>query len=177
MMILKLAWRNLWRNKRRTLITASAVFLAAFLSIAMTSVQEGMHQQMIQNIVGYYSGYVQIHQNGYWEEQSIDNSFSEAQSVQKVVNDHPFVERSVPRLESFALAISGEISRPAMVVGVDPVEEDAFTKLQAKIVEGDYFSAGAADAIIGKGLAEKLEISLGDTIILLGQGYHGATAA
>lgn len=176
-MILKLAWRNLWRSKRRTLITSSAVFLAAFLSIAMNSLQQGMHEQMIQNVVGYYSGYVQIHQDGYWAEQTIDNSFAVETGIQKIVNDHPSVERSVPRLESFALAIADDASRPAMVVGVDPELEDAFTKLQAKLVQGNYFSANSQEVIVAEGLAEKLEIGIGDTIILLGQGYHGITAA
>ncbi len=177
MMILKLAWRNLWRNKRRTLITSSAVFFAAFLSIAMNSIQDGMHKQMIQNVVGYYSGYVQIHQDGYWDEQTIDNTFTVEEQVQKVANDHPSVERSVPRLESFALAIAEDVSRPAMVVGVDPELEDQFTKLQAKLIKGDYFAPNGQEVIVAQGLTEKLKIGLGDTIILLGQGYHGVTAA
>ena len=67
-MLIKLAWRNIWRNKKRSFITITAIVVAVFLAILMRSMQLGMYDNMIQNVVGSYSGHVQIHSNGFWEE-------------------------------------------------------------------------------------------------------------
>ena len=75
-MLLKLAWRNIWRNKKRSYITISAIAIAVLLSVCMRSMQLGMYDNMISKVVGSYSGYLQIHSKGYWEEQIIDNSFT-----------------------------------------------------------------------------------------------------
>ena len=72
---LKLAWRNIWRNKRRTLITSASIFFGVVLSSLMSSMQEGSYAQYIKTIVNFYSGYIQIHQHGYWNDKVINNSF------------------------------------------------------------------------------------------------------
>ena len=74
-MIFKIAWRNIWRNKRRSIITISSIFCAVFFAVFARSFQIGVYDKMISNMVGMYTGYLQIHQDGYWEEQSIENSF------------------------------------------------------------------------------------------------------
>ena len=67
-MLLKLAWRNIWRNKRRTFITMGSVFFAVILATLMMSMKEGVYKRMIDSMVGSYTGFIQIHTNGYWEE-------------------------------------------------------------------------------------------------------------
>ena len=71
---LKLAWRNLWRNKRRTLITTASIFFGVILSAFMSSMQEGSYAQYIKTIVNFYSGYLQVHRKGYWNDKVINNS-------------------------------------------------------------------------------------------------------
>ena len=83
MMLIKLAWRNIWRNKKRSIITITAIVIAVFLAVVMRSLQLGMYDNMIQNIVGSYSGHIQIHSIGYWEEQTIDNAFEYNDSLIK----------------------------------------------------------------------------------------------
>ena len=73
-MIIKLAWRNIWRNKRRSIITIVSILIAVFLSVSMRSMQLGMYGHMIKSIVASYSGYIQIHANGYMDQQTINNS-------------------------------------------------------------------------------------------------------
>ena len=80
-MLIKIAWRNVWRNKRRSFITIAAIFIAIFLSIFMRSLQLGMYDNMIKNVVGSFSGYVQLHSKGYWEDKNIDNSYEVSESV------------------------------------------------------------------------------------------------
>ncbi len=70
-----LAWRNLWRNRRRTLITLASVLMAVVLAIAIRSLQKGVYGNMIGNAVRFSTGYIQVHAKGYWDDQTINNSF------------------------------------------------------------------------------------------------------
>ena len=88
MMLIKLAWRNIWRNKKRSIITITAIVIAVFLAVVMRSLQLGMYDNMIQNIVGSYSGHIQIHSIGYWEEQTIDNAF---EYIKRRSDSRPFI--------------------------------------------------------------------------------------
>ena len=97
-MLLKLAWRNLWRNKRRTFITAASIFFAVLLAIVMNSLNEGVYDKMIQNVVGFYTGYVQVHKDGYWDDQTLENSFEQVPAVFTSLAEHPTVSSVNPRL-------------------------------------------------------------------------------
>jgi len=175
-MLTKIAWRNLWRNRRRTLITMASIFFAVLLAIFMRSMQEGVYDQMIDNSVRFYRGYAQVHQDGYWEEQYIDNTFENVQGLEEAVREHHEVSLVVPRLESPMMASTGPSSRFAQVVGIDPDREDGLTMLKSKLVQGEYLEVDDKALLIGVGLAEKLKLTLGDTLILLGQGFHGVQA-
>ena len=170
-MLLTLAWRNLWRNKRRTLITVAAVAFAVLLAIFMRSLQEGVYQNMIDQVVGGFSGYIQVHKKGYWEDRSLDNSF------EYVAQDLPDGLLASPRIESFALASSGPISKVAAVIGIDPEAERHFSRLEAKLSEGRYLTRDEEAVLIAQGLADKLQLGLQDTLILLGQGFRSMSAA
>jgi len=175
-MLTKIAWRNLWRNRRRTLITMASIFFAVLLAIFMRSMQEGVYDQMIDNSVRFYRGYAQVHQDGYWEEQYIDNTFENVQGLEEAVREHHEVSLVVPRLESPMMASTGPSSRFAQVVGIDPDREDGLTMLKSKLVQGEYLEVDDKALLIGVGLAEKLKLTLGDTLSLLGQGFHGVQA-
>lgn len=176
-MIFTLAWRNLWRNRRRTYITAGSVVLAVVLAVFMRSLQEGVYEKMIENVVGFYSGYVQIHKEGYWDEKTLDNSFEGLPAVQAAATSDDRVVTAVPRLESFLLVSHGNASQVAQIVGISPEEEDALTELSGKVIEGAYLRPGVRGVMLGQGLAEKLNASIGDSIILFGQGFRGALAS
>lgn len=177
-MYLTLAWRNIWRNKRRTLITLSSISFAVFFACIMQSMQKGAYERMIDNTVRFSTGHIQIHANGYWEEKVIDNSmqWNGNESLSDLATLSPEIIAVVPRLESFALASHGEKTKGVMVVGVDPEREEAITRLSKKVVAGKYFSSGTG-ILIGKGLASFLRMDVGDTLVLISQGYHGVSAA
>ncbi|MEL6256339.1 MAG: ABC transporter permease [Bacteroidota bacterium] len=175
-MLLKLAWRNLWRNKRRTLITTASIFVAVILSTFMRSLQEGSYNEMIKNAVSFYSGYIQIHKNGYWDEQKLDNSFEDLDVVKAALSGDKRVTVATPRIESALLISSGEKTHIAQIVGTNPEQEDQLTNLAAKVVEGRYLTSDDQGLMIAAGIAEKLKVGVGDSLILLGQGYHGVSA-
>ena len=176
-MFITLAWRNLWRNRNRTLITMAAVFFAVFLSVLTTSFQDGIFGNLIKNVVSYYSGYIQVHKHGYWNEKIIDNAFPVSEALIKKIESDENVKMVSPRFESFALISSGEKTQGGLVVGIDAEKEKQIIHLDKKIIAGNYPVDGSNAAIIGEGIGKKLKVKLNDTLIVLGQGYHGATAA
>ena len=105
-MLIKLAWRNIWRNKKRSLITISAIFIAVFLCIILRGLQLGMYDNMINNVVGSYSGYIQIHSKGFWDEQIVDNSFSADKDFFNEIESIDGVSNTLQRIQSGSLALS-----------------------------------------------------------------------
>ena len=118
-MIFKIAWRNIWRNKRRSIITMSSIFCAVFFAVFARSFQIGVYDKMISNMVGMYTGYLQIHQDGYWEEQSIENSFIPDDSLRLSLQNQSNINAYNERLESFALSASEELTKGVMVMGIN----------------------------------------------------------
>lgn len=176
-MYLKLAWRNIWRNKRRTLITMVSIFFAVFLSIFMLSMQNGSYDNMIKNTIGSFVGYVQVHQKGFWDEQNIDNTFEMDKALLQKIIAEKEVSEVVPRLESYALLSGNQKSKAGLVVGIDPAKETALSNPQKKLVKGKYFSAADERAVImGQGLAKYLKVQVGDSLVLIGQGFQGQSA-
>lgn len=177
-MFLKIAWLNIWRNKRRTLITATSVFFAVLLAILTRSVTIGVYENMIRNMVSYSSGYLQIHQKGYWEEQSIDNTFELDPELNQNLLQQPGVIQIMPRLESFALASFKDRTKGVMILGVDPQKEKTVNNLHEKIIEGRFLENEKENAVvIGEGMASYLHLNIGDSLVVLGQGYHASSAA
>ncbi len=177
-MLLKLAWLNIWRNKRRTIITATSVFFAVLLAIVFRSLTDGIYDNMIHNVVSYSSGYLQIHKKGYWDEQSIDNSFEEDQNLYKLLLETPKITHILPRIQTFSLASNLDKTKGVLVLGIDPVKEKEVNRLQDKIVKGDYIeSVQDNGVVVGEGLASQFKLKVNDTLVLLGQGYHASSAA
>jgi len=173
-----LAWRNLWRNKRRTIITLASVLMAVVLAIALRSIQKGAYGNMTANAVRFSTGYIQVHAKGYWDDQTINNSFALDHALTKTLQKDKNISLYVPRLESFALASSGQHTKGVGVMGIDPIKENKMNALATKIKEGHYFNGNRGQGIlIGDGLAKYLKLHINDTLVLLGQGYHGNTAA
>jgi putative ABC transport system permease protein len=176
MMILKMAWRNIWRNKRRSIITISSIFCAVFFAVFARSFQIGVYDKMVSNMVGMYTGYLQIQQKGFWQEQSIDNSFVPEQNVLELLKNNNQILGSNGRLESFALTASENLTKGAIIMGVDFKKEDLLMGLTPKIKAGKFPKEDSASLLISEGLANYYNLDLWDSLILLGQGFHGASA-
>ncbi|MCD4788674.1 MAG: ABC transporter permease [Bacteroidales bacterium] len=172
-----IAWRNLWRNSRRSIITMASVFFGVILSTLMTSMQYGSYDAMIDNVVKFYSGYAQIFTEAYHENKTINNTFELTDSIYNIVKETPQVTNIAPRLEYFALASSEELTKGAMIIGIDPEKENKVTEVKKWVETGQYLEQGDKGVLIAIDLANYLKIKVGDTLILYGQGYHGVTSA
>lgn len=175
-MNLKLAWRNLWRNKRRSLITIASVAFAVFFACLMMSMQLGSYSNMIKNAVSFQTGYIQIHASGYWDEKTLENTFESNDSLIAGLNQDE-INTIVPRLQSFALASYQDKTKGALIIGMDPDRENEMTSARDKLVAGEYLDLDDQQVLLSEGLAKYLEITVGDTLVMISQGYHGVNAA
>lgn len=173
-----LAWRNLWRKKRRTLITVSSVLFAVVLAIAMMSLIEGTREVFIDSVVSKTTGHLQIQDVLYHDEPSMDHTLEYGAEVQAAVEKYQeAIDYTVPRIQGFCLGAKDMGTRGVMVTGIDPQKESRMNDLPSRITEGKMFSQDDDYAVIGEGVANLLELSIGDTIVLMGQGFQGMSAA
>ena len=176
-MIIRLAWRNIWRNRRRAVITMASVFFAVFFCILMLSFQSGTFGKMIDNTLRTQTGHIQIHNKAYWDDKTTDNfMFMDADVITQLENINN-IENVSPRVETFAMAASGSVSKGIAVFGVSPGKEADKSHLSSRIIRGGYLSETDDGILIGEGLSKYLKVTVGDTIALIGQGYHGSSAA
>lgn len=176
-MIFKLSWRNLWRNKRRSLITMASIFFAVVLAVVMRSLQLGTYDQMISNAVSFYTGYAQVQSADYPNEPILNNSFRASDSIYKQITSDENIKGVIPRLESAALVSGEKRTMPGLITGIIPEKENQLTDIKSKLVNGKFINAKSKSALIGKGLAEQLKLEIGDSIVILGSGFRGSNAA
>jgi len=177
-LILILAWRNLWRNRKRSMITISSVLFAVLLAIVFDSMERGSYERMIDSMVKYSTGYIQIQDVLYEEEPSIDNSLLYTEDIKGLISMFDTrIAYSVPRIQNFALAATETQTRGAMVMGIEPETEIRLNDLTDNLVAGEFLESGDGDIMLAEGLAAIMALNVGDTLILLGQGYQGSTAA
>ncbi len=172
-----LAWRNLWRSKRRTWITIGSVVFAVMLSLLLESMDRGSQEAMVRNVVQYSSGYLQVQDSLYFDEPGMDHSLYLEPELEQVLGSAPGVAYTVPRLEAYALAAGESRTRVAYTQGIDVEAEHRFNGIKDRLREGEFFSGRDAEVVLGSGLAQTLQVGIGDTLVLLGQGYQGMTAA
>jgi len=131
----KIAWRNLWRNRRRTIITSASVFFAVFFAVIMRSYQLGTYDHMINNLIESFTGYIQVQHVKYQDNPLIDNSFDYNDSLASAISEIDKVVSVTPHLESFTLASSGTQTKGAAVIAIDPVMERNFSDPESKLVK------------------------------------------
>lgn len=235
-----MAWRNLWRNKRRTLITVASVFFAVFFALIMRSMQLGTYDHMFRNVIESYTGYIQIQHEDFWDNKTIDNVFRFTPETEDAIRRDKNTLTTISRFESFALASSGALTKGVLVMGIEPEKENLLSKVKEKLVKyrltdenvenlkkttlpeklkkefdlfkgnaysskaslmldlgisekdsasimpvirkyaslrNGYIKSGEPGALLGDKLAIFLKVGIGDTLVLIGQGYHGTPAA
>ena len=174
--MLKLAWRNIWRNKGRSVITIAAVMFCVIFAVVLRSFQVGVWENMIHEIVGNNFGYLQIHEDGFWADQSLDRTMDLGAVNSEELLAVDGVDRLIPRMESFSLLYHGSNTKGSLVMGIDPAVELPGLQLDDILLEGRSFSRDDSVIVVSEGLAKYFNVGLGDTLLFMGQGYHGATA-
>ncbi|MGD2125223.1 MAG: FtsX-like permease family protein [Desulfobacteraceae bacterium] len=175
---IKMAWRNIWRNPRRSVLTISAIAFATVLLVFMLSWQFGSYDTMINSAVRTYTGHLQIQAEGYKDKKSIRLVVSDPGGVGAVLDRTTGVAAYTFRSNAFSLVSSKSRTYGVMVIGIDPLKESRVSTLKQLIRQGSYLSGDDGNqALVGRLLAKNLRVSLGDEFILLGQGRDGSVAA
>lgn len=238
---IKIAWRNLWRNRKRTAITSASILFAVFFALLMRSMQLGSYDNMIKNAIEKYMGFIQVQNVDFQDDPGVDNSFAYNGEMLQKLSNLDGVKAVVPRVESFSLASFGTQTKGVMVLGVDMELEKNLSDPNSRLVKyrftpesikslkksgtlpkevldhmqtlvnssfatkaslelemgfddktsekyfptiaeacafgGTGLLADDNGALVSDRLAKYLKIGIGDTLVLMGQGYHGMSAA
>jgi putative ABC transport system permease protein len=174
----RLAWRNVLRNRRRSIITMLAIAIGLAALTFLWGVIDGQNGQMIDNSTRYFAGDVQVHLKGYHDDPSLDLAIGQAAPVVEAIGHDPEVVSSTVRLEGRALASRGDKSRGVVVVGVSPSDESRVSTLFKAVVAGEPLIADdSTGLLVGAKLAESLGLGVGDDVVLVGQAYDGSIAS
>ena len=169
------AWRNLWRNKRRTWLSVGGIAFSLFLVVTGMAFQTGTYDDMINLGARLGHSHIQVQHPDYLDNPRVKNTFYDALGTSRSISQIPDVAGVAMRTESFALISVGERSYGAMVVGVEPNKEPSVSDFPSLLIEGTYLS-DVGHAYIGSALARNLSAAVGDEIVILGTGKTGNLA-
>ena len=174
-LFLRLAWRNIWRHRRRTLIVVLSIGLTMALMMFYDGFVAGFDQAIYANAIKVLGGNIQIHANGY-QARADQTPLLPLENDRAIVNAalaQPQVLAASRRINTGGLASNREGAFPVDIVGVEPDQELPVSLVAQHVVEGKYLAAGDQDIIfIGKGLADAMNVSTGDRITLVGRATH-----
>ncbi len=165
-----LAWRNLWRNHRRTVIMLAAISVGAWAMIFMTALMRGMVNDMVRDGIRALPGHVQVHNPLYRDDPSVSNliAMSDVELAERFSSAG--IERFSARVRVPAIISSERESRGVTLLGVDPIQEQSVDAIGSTIVAGTGLDTAASNGIvIGRKLAEKLETEIGKRIVIMSQ--------
>jgi putative ABC transport system permease protein len=176
-LVMRLAWRNLWRQPKRTLLTTGAMVFSNVLLIFMISLQFGMYGLMIENGLKIFTAYLQIQAPGYIDDAKMRLTVGDAIALAATVRRENGLEAAA-RGSTFALLSSDQRTYGVAILGVEPAHEPEVSSLPGLVKEGRYLDQpAAAEIVIGRTLARNLKAGIGDELTLLGSGVDGSFAA
>lgn len=177
-MLAGLAWRNLWRHPRRTLLSVISIAFASVIMVFLLSFQLGTYATMKENVLRIMDGFAQIQPPGYKDNPDIKKVISHPADILQRLQTIDGVGAATPRAMSFAILSNGEKSVGGAVVGVDPKREVRVSHLNHSIRQGRYLrSTDQAAIVLGASLARNLGVGVGDRVSLLGEARDGSIAA
>ena len=181
MLTLRLAFRNILRQKRRSLLTGLSMTGGYMLFVFSFSLLEGSYGNLIDIFTLDNTGHIQIHKDDYLDRPKIYKTLQDRDLIESTLQADAQVKSFTPRVFAPALAYAANKTTPAQVIGVDPDKEPTVTRLRQKVSAGTYFDStpdadGYSKAMIGHGLAMSLKLSVGDEIVLISQGADGSIA-
>lgn len=168
--LFRLAWRNLWRNHRRTLIMFGAIAVGVWAMIFMTAIMRGMVDDMLHSAVRNLPGHVQIHQLGYRDDPSVSNSMPPPNQALLDVLGQPEIIKWSARVRVPAVITSERDTRGTTLLGIDPDEESGLSFIADSITHGRFLeSADDHGLIVGQKMVDNLETVLGRRVVVMSQ--------
>lgn len=173
-MIWYIAWRNIWRNHMRSLIIMIAIVIGIFAGTFAAAMMKGMMVQRIQNVIKTELSHIQIHEKDFLNLKETDKYLDNISAIAKVVDTTSGVIAHSERVITSAMIMSADGNAGIQLTGIDPEKEKEVTDLHEQIVKGSYFGDGKAKRIVvGKKLAEKLNLKIGSRPVFTFQSING----
>ena len=176
-MILKIAFRNIFRQKRRTILTALAMIVGFTLLSLTIGLSDGAYGGIIEMFTRNRTGHIQVHRAGYLDKPSLYETIDGYAAIGETIQGTAGVDAWTPRVYAAGLGSVGEKSTAVQLIGVDVARETQATRFDQKVVEGSVLSESAShEAVIGKGLAKILSAKIDSEIVIFSQGADGSIA-
>lgn len=176
-MMFKIAWRNLWRNKRRSLIVQISIIVGVVVLILIDSLSMGFIKQMVDLQVTTQISHIQIHKLGFNDDKVIKNYMPNPDTIEDVLKKSSFVKAFSKKVIMFGLVNSANSSTGAIIAGVEPNMEQHVTIIKKSIIKGKYLTGQKHQIVIGDKMAEKLEVGLDDKIVLMTNSLDGTASS
>ncbi|MCY4552980.1 MAG: ABC transporter permease [Candidatus Poribacteria bacterium] len=176
-MILKIAFRNTFRQKRRTILTGLAMIVGFTLLSLTIGLSDGAYGNIITMFTRNRIGHIQVHREGYLDKPSLYKTIDNTSAVGETIQSVTGVEAWTPRVYGAGLGSVGEKSTVIQIIGVDVARETEATRFDKKVIEGSTLSEiQSHEAVIGKGLAKVASATVGSEIVIVSQGADGSIA-
>lgn len=168
-----LSWRNLWRNKRRTLIVIFSIVLGVASSLINDSYGVGIMNQMVDNLIKSHDSNVQIHKSVFRDNKKINDVIPDSKKIESILKKMRNINGYSVRVICFGLISSAANSSGVSIVGIEPDFERKVTDIHKKIITGKYISYGRNEIVISKKVADKLEVEIGDKVVAVASDANG----
>ena len=177
MLLLKIAFRNIFRQKRRTILTILSMLGGFVMAAVFIGWADGSYNNIIDNFTRHNFGHIQIHEKNYLDRPSLYKTVNHYSEISRQLQSLEEIDSFTPRVYSAGLVSVGDKSAGARIIGIDPESEKATTEFHNKVSEGEYFSKQPGhQALLGKELATLLKSGVGDDIVVVSQGADGSIA-
>ncbi len=175
---IKIAWRNIIRNKQRSSITLSAVGFGLGALIFIWAFVDGTHKQMIENYTSLISGHIQIHANGFHQKEQLETNIEQPEEIKKALKSNPHILSFTHRIKAAGLVSSSEHSAGVYILGIDLKHENEVSTIYKKVTEGAFLQENSdKEIVLGIGLASNLNVGLEEKIVIMSQALDGSIAA
>lgn len=174
-----IGWRNLWRNKRRSLVVIFSIALGIFVMLFSAGLMNGMNNQLVENTISTSLGHISIQRKGFQDDMKLQNSFVPYQNLTETLNGIPGIIAHSPRIKLEGMLRSSEASKGILIMGIDPEREKHVSRIYEYTFKRDgslYLNenterTGRQEILLSKSLAEKLDVMIGDKVVLMIQNF------
>jgi ABC-type lipoprotein release transport system permease subunit len=179
MLLIQIAWRSLWRNRRRSFLVIAAIAFAASLTMIKMNVDNGTIFEAIKDAARLSTGFIQIQKPGYVNNPALQKGFVFSEELKRLTERNSLITGISPRIQADGLLSYKDHSMGVMIMGISPASEKSITDFQNKISAGHFLSestsehSGISEIIVGYRLLQNLKAKVGDSIVVLCQGFDG----
>ncbi|MBE0644152.1 MAG: ABC transporter permease [Bacteroidetes bacterium] len=172
-MLFTIAWRNIWRNRRRSQIVMISIIVGVVAVMFNDGLSVGMIHQMLDNQIGSHVSHIQIHAKGFNDNRVVQNYIHQPEIIDRALENTRGVKTWSTRVITFGLLSSAMNSSGGLIVGVDHSREENVTSIKSSLISGRYLSGKPHEVVVGKRLADRLKVGLGDKVVGMASALNG----